>query len=182
MHVLSQGLTLWLTGLSGSGKTTIALALKEYLLKDNPDFALDYLDGDEVREHLCRDLGFSREDRMINVERIAFLAGRIAAHKVLVLVPVIAPYREARAKAKALSRNFIEIYVKTSLEEVIRRDVKGLYRKALNNEIANFTGISDPYEEPESPDLVIETEKHSITEAVSMIVACLVQRGFIVQK
>lgn len=176
---LNKGLTLWLTGLSGSGKSTISQALYKKLLSLNPKLAIEILDGDEVREHLCKDLGFSKEDRFTNIERIAFLAGKISKHGVLVIVPVIAPYKEARAKARALSLNFAEVFIKTSLDEVIKRDVKGLYKKALSGEIKNFTGISDPYEEPENPEILIETAKQSIDESVSKIVDYLTAKGFL---
>lgn len=174
-HKLKQGLTLWLTGLSGSGKTTIA----QNLAKSLAGVELEILDGDEIREHLCKDLGFTREDRMQNIERIAFLAGKISKHNVLVIVPVIAPYEEARLKARSLSEDFKLIYIKASLNEVIKRDVKGLYKKALNNEIQNFTGIQDPYEEPINPDLIIETEKESIEDSINQIVDFLEQQNYV---
>ena len=148
---LKQGLTCWFTGLSGSGKSTVASAVAKELKEKYPDLKIEILDGDEIRENLCKDLSFSKEDRMTNIQRIAFLAGKISKHGVLVLVPVIAPYKEARDKARMLSENFCEVYVKASIEEVTKRDVKGLYKKALAGEIKNFTGISDPYEEPENP-------------------------------
>lgn len=175
---LQKGLTLWLTGLSGAGKSTITEALYKDL-SENTDIPLEVLDGDEVREHLCRDLTFSKEDRFTNIERIAFLAGRISKHNVLVLVPVIAPYAEARKMARSLSENFIEIFVKASIEEVTKRDVKGLYKKAIAGEIKNFTGISDPYEEPENPDILINTEKLSVEEAVEEIKQQLIEQGYL---
>lgn len=165
-YKLQKGLTLWLTGLSGSGKTTIANQLGKTL----SGIDIEILDGDEIREHLCKDLGFSKEDRMKNIERIAFLAGKISKHQVLVIVPVIAPYEEARQLAKTLSENFVLVYIKASLEEVIKRDVKGLYKKALNNEITNFTGIQDPYEAPVNADLIIDTENTTISDSVSKII------------
>lgn len=179
LYKLNQGLTLWLTGLSGSGKSTISTELAKQLSINSPDLAIEVLDGDEIRENLCKDLGFTKEDRLKNIERIAFLAGKISKHKVLVIVPVIAPYQEARIKAKSLSKNFVEVFVKTSIDTVIKRDVKGLYQKALAGEIKNFTGISDPYEEPENPDILIETEKLSINESVNLIFDFLVKKKFL---
>lgn len=176
---LNKGLTLWLTGLSGSGKSTLTENLQKKLLELNPNLPLEVLDGDEIREHLCKDLGFTKEDRLINIERIAFLAGKISKHGVLVLVPVIAPYKEARDKARTLSKNFCEIYVKASLDTVIERDVKGLYKKALAGEIKNFTGISDPYEEPENPEILIESDKLSINESVEKVLNYLKEKTFL---
>lgn len=172
----NQGLTLWLTGLSGSGKSTITEALYKRLVQDYPQMPIEILDGDEVREHLCRDLSFSKEDRFTNIERIAFLAGKLSKHGVLVLVPVIAPYKEARAIARSLSENFVEVFVKASIDTVTKRDVKGLYAKAIAGEIPNFTGISDPYEEPENPEILIETEKLTVDESVEQIINYLVNK------
>lgn len=175
-YTLNQGLTLWLTGLSGSGKSTIAEALKEKL---SGDLALELLDGDALREHINKDLGFSKEDRLVNIERVSYIAGLISKHGVLVIVPVIAPYKEARDKARSLSDNFVEVFVKASIDTVKERDVKGLYKKALSGEIKNFTGISDPYEEPENPEILIETEKLSVEESVNKIIDYLVNNKYI---
>lgn len=173
-----QGLTCWFTGLSGSGKSTVSNALAEKIKKEYPEIKLEILDGDEIRENLCKDLSFSKEDRLENIQRIAFLAGKIAKQGVLVLVPVIAPYKEARDKARSLSNNFFEFYVKASIEEVTKRDVKGLYKKAIAGEIKNFTGISDPYEEPENPDLLINTEAEDLDESVEKVMNFLSTKGF----
>jgi adenylylsulfate kinase len=176
---LKKGLTCWFTGLSGSGKTTVTFALAKKIQEKYPNIKIEILDGDEIRENLCKDLSFSKEDRMINIQRIAFLAGKISKHGVLVLVPVIAPYQEARDKARALSENFCEIYVKASIEEVTKRDVKGLYKKALSGEIKNFTGISDPYEEPKNPDLIINTEKETLDESVEKVLNFLSTNSYL---
>jgi len=176
---LNKGLTLWLTGLSGAGKSTVTENLVKKLRELNPNLALEVLDGDEVREHLCKDLSFSKEDRFTNIERIAFLAGKISKHGVLVIVPVIAPYAEARKQARSLSENFCEVFIKASIDSVIKRDVKGLYKKALAGEIKNFTGISDPYEEPENPDILIETDKMTIEESVDKVINSLVEKSFL---
>jgi len=178
-YKLKKGLTLWLTGLSGSGKTTIAKALVGKISKHNPDFAIEMLDGDEIREHLNKDLSFSREDRITNIQRIAFLAGKISKHNVLVIVPVIAPYKEARDLAKTYSQNFLEVYINASLEKVEERDVKGLYKKARAGEIKNFTGITDPYEVPDNPDLVINTENENIEESTEKLLNKLIELSYV---
>lgn len=176
---LKQGLTCWFTGLSGSGKSTVTNAVAQKLKNEYPELKIEILDGDEIRENLCKDLTFSKEDRLTNIQRIAFLAGKISKHGVIVLVPVIAPYKEARDKARELSENFCEVYVKASIEEVTKRDVKGLYKKAIAGEIKNFTGISDPYEEPENPELVINTEKEELDESVEKVLNYLSTKGYL---
>lgn len=176
---LKQGLTCWFTGLSGSGKSTVTDAVAQKIKNDYPEVKIEILDGDEIRENLCKDLSFSKEDRLTNIQRIAFLAGKVSKHGVLVLVPVIAPYKEARDKARALSENFCEVFVKASIEEVTKRDVKGLYKKAIAGEIKNFTGISDPYEEPENPELVINTEKEELAESVEKVLNYLSTNGYL---
>lgn len=174
-----QGLTCWFTGLSGSGKSTVTNAVAKKIKEEYPGIKIEILDGDEIRENLCKDLSFSKEDRLTNIQRIAFLAGKISKHGVLVLVPVIAPYKEARDNARSLSENFCEVYVKASLEEVTKRDVKGLYKKALAGEIKNFTGVSDPYEEPENPELVINTEAEELHESVEKVLNYFSTNSFI---
>lgn len=183
-YKLKKGLTLWLTGMSGAGKSTIAEALykeisENLITEKDGNLPIEILDGDEVRQHISKDLKYTREDRLTNIERIAFIAGKISKHGVLTIVPVIAPYEEARSKAKSLSENYMEIFVKAELETLIQRDVKGLYKKALNNEIENFTGISDPYEEPANPDILINTEELNVEESIEKIVNKLSQEGFI---
>jgi adenylyl-sulfate kinase len=167
----NKAVVLWFSGLSGSGKTTIALSLKDVLVEKGKK--VDILDGDVVRGLLNRRLGFSRNDIRENNMSIAKLASKRLADYDLILVPIIAPYNEDRIMAKNIigSNNFIEIFIKTPLEQCIKRDPKGLYKKALNGEINNFIGICDktPYEEPSSPDIIIETTKLSIVEAVNSI-------------
>jgi adenylylsulfate kinase len=163
------GATLWFTGLPSAGKSTIADALAEVLRADGVD--VHVLDGDDVRPYLSQGLGFSREDRIINVTRIGYVARLLASHGVLVLVPVIAPYAEAR---EAVRRDhaeagvpFGEIFVSTSLAVTEQRDVKGLYAKARRGEITGLTGVDDPYEEPTSAELVIDTAEVELADSVA---------------
>jgi adenylyl-sulfate kinase len=152
-------MVIWLTGLSGSGKSTIAELVGREL--EASGAAVEYLDGDVVRTHLSKGLGFSKEDRDTNIERIGWVASRLARHGATVLVSAISPYAEARATARSLVEEhapFVEVHVATSVEECARRDVKGLYEKAFRGEIGEFTGVSDPYEEPDSPEVRLETE------------------------
>jgi adenylyl-sulfate kinase len=158
-----RGLVLWFTGLSGAGKSTIAGIVGREL--EERGAIVDYLDGDVVRQHLSRGLGFSKEDRDTNIERIGWVASRIARAGGTVIVSAISPYAETRAKARGMAEDagagFVEIHVATSVEECARRDVKGLYAKAFAGELPEFTGVSDPYEAPESPELRVDTEGRS---------------------
>jgi adenylylsulfate kinase len=162
-----RGAVLWLTGLSGAGKSTIAEALVPRLRAEGQ--RVELLDGDVVRTHLSQGLSFSREDRDINVARIAFVAHLLARNGVFVVVAAISPFREARDAARAVIGDFVEIHVAPPLEECIRRDVKGLYKKALAGEIGQFTGISDPYEPPQNPELKLDTSAVSLEESVARI-------------
>jgi adenylyl-sulfate kinase len=154
-----SGVVLWFTGLSGAGKSTIAELVGREL--EAGGAAVEYLDGDVVREHLSKGLGFSKEDRDTNIERIGWVASRLARHGATVLVSAISPYAATRARARALVEEFapfVEIHVAASVEECARRDVKGLYERAFRGELLEFTGVSDPYEAPESPEVRVETE------------------------
>jgi sulfate adenylyltransferase len=154
-----SGVVLWFTGLSGAGKSTIAELVGREL--EAGGTAVEYLDGDVLREHLSKGLGFSKEDRDTNIERIGWVASRLARHGATVSVSAISPYAATRATARALVEEFapfVEIHVATSVEECARRDVKGLYEKAFRGELPEFTGVSDPYESPESPELRVDTE------------------------
>ncbi len=165
---------LWFTGLSGAGKSTIAELVGAEL--ERRGHLVEYLDGDVVRTHLSKGLGFSREDRDTNIERIGWVASRLTRHGATVLVSAISPYAAARAKARALVEEFapfVEIHVATSVEECARRDVKGLYEQAFRGELKEFTGVSDPYEEPESPELRIETEGRAPEQSAGEVVAYL---------
>jgi adenylylsulfate kinase len=172
-----QGAVLWFTGLSGAGKTTTARELAKQLKQIG--CRVEMLDGDELRETICKGLGFTREDRMENIRRIAYLGKLLSKHGVIVLVSAITPYREMREHARREIENYVEIYVECPLEECERRDVKGLYAKARRQEIQRFTGISDPYETPVQPEITINTATHSLEENISTITAWLTQSGFL---
>ncbi len=173
-----QGFTLWFTGLSGAGKTTITeLIVKELEARGS---AIEVLDGDVVRQNLSKGLGFSKEDRDTNIRRVAFVADLLSRNGVPVITAAISPYREIRDEARQLmDGRFIEAYVKASVEECERRDVKGLYAKARAGEIKEFTGVSDPYEPPENPEVVLETEEQTPEESAAAIIAYLEERELI---
>src|SRR5213592_558895 len=155
-----KGFTLWFTGLSGAGKSTITGILVEEL--ENRGSKLEVLDGDIVRENLSKGLGFSKEDRDTNIRRIAFVANLLSRNGVPVITAAISPYREIRDEARQMmDGRFVEIYVKASVEVCEERDDKGLYAKARSGEIKEFTGVSDPYEEPLNPEIIVETERQT---------------------
>jgi adenylylsulfate kinase len=179
MSVTDQGATVWLTGLPSAGKTTIAYALAERLRGDG--HRVEVLDGDEIREFLSSGLGFTREDRHTNVQRIGFVAELLASNGVKVLVPVIAPYadsREAvRKRHQAEGTAYLEVHVATPLDVCSVRDVKGLYAKQAAGEISGLTGVDDPYEAPETPDLRLQTQDHTVEDSAAVLTALLVERG-----
>jgi adenylyl-sulfate kinase len=172
-----RGFTIWFTGLSGAGKSTLAQAL-EPVLKER-GHRVEILDGDVVRTNLSKGLGFSKEDRDTNILRIGFVAHLLSRNGVAVVTAAISPYREIRDQNRELIGDFVEVYAKCSIEELTRRDVKGLYEKALRGEIQNFTGISDPYEEPLNPEVTVDTETESIEESLAKILDCLEARGYL---
>jgi adenylylsulfate kinase len=179
-RVRGGGFTLWFTGLSGSGKTTIAHVVGPEL--DRRGLIVEYLDGDSVRMHLSKGLGFSKEDRDTNIERIGWVASRLTRQGGAVIAAAISPYRETRAKARELVEefgSFVEVYVATSLDECARRDVNGLYKKAFAGEIKGFTGVDDPYEAPEHPEVVVETEGRTPEESAAVVIAKLEELGLI---
>ncbi|UGV40312.1 adenylyl-sulfate kinase [Methanococcoides orientis] len=173
-----KGFTVWFTGWSGAGKTTLAMALEEELKKRNFGY-VQRLDGDIVREVLCSDLGFSKEDRNENIKRATFVAELLSKNGVATLVSFISPYRALRDHARCKCHNFIEVYVKCDRDTLIERDVKGLYKKALDNEISDFTGISAPYEEPMNPEVVLDTSKEDINESIGEVIEYLDKNGLI---
>lgn len=175
-----RGFTLWFTGLSGAGKTTLAKALEVELR--NRGLKVERLDGDIVRQSLTRDLGFSKEDRDKNIERVTFVAKLLTRNGVAVLCSFISPYRERRQKSREEIGEFIEVYCEAPLEALIERDPKGLYKKALAGEIQNFTGISDPYEPPENPEIVVHTAEETVEESLAKIIAYLEDHGYIPRK
>jgi adenylyl-sulfate kinase len=171
------GLVLWLTGLSGAGKTTLARLLETEFV--NRGAVVEVLDGDVVRTHLSRGLGYSREDRDTNVQRIAWVASRIARAGGVVIVAAISPYAEARDQARGLIEEqapFLEIHVAASVETCAKRDVKGLYEKAFRGEISDFTGVSSPYEEPTAPDIRLDTDGLDPDQCIKLVVAMLQDR------
>jgi len=179
-RVRGGGFTLWFTGLSGAGKTTIAHLVGPEL--ERRGCLVEYLDGDTVRTHLSRGLGFSKQDRDTNIERIGWVAARLTRHGAAVIAAAISPYEETRQNARALVEpwgTFVEVHVATSVEECARRDVKGLYEKAFAGEITGFTGVDDPYEEPLDPELRVDTELHEPEESAAIILAKLEELGLL---
>ena len=179
-HVRPGGFTLWFTGLSGSGKSTIAHVIGPEL--DKRGLVVEYLDGDTVRTHLSKGLGFSKEDRDTNIERIGWVASRLTRQGGAVIAAAISPYADTRAKARKMVEQFgtfVEVFVATSLEECIERDTNGLYAKALAGEIKGFTGVDDPYEAPESPEIVVETEGKTPEESAQVVIAKLEELGLV---
>src|SRR5919197_483651 len=175
-----QGFTLWFTGLSGAGKTTIAELVRPEL--ERRGLLVEWLDGDEVREHLSKGLGFSKADRDTNIDRIGWVASRLTRHGAAVIVSAISPYRQARQKARemvAAHGTFIEVFVDASVDECARRDVKGLYEKAFRGEIKEFTGVSDPYEPPPRPEVRIESEHEEPAASATRILRVLEERGLV---
>jgi adenylyl-sulfate kinase len=173
-----KGFTLWFTGLSGAGKTTISEIVEDQLRSRGSK--LEILDGDVVRENLSKGLGFSKEDRDTNIRRIAFVADLLSRNGVPVITAAISPYRALRDEARELMGDrFIEVFVKASVEVCADRDPKGLYEKAFAGEIKEFTGVSDPYEEPLDPELTLETENEAPEESAGRIIALLEERQLI---
>ncbi len=172
-----RGVTIWFTGLPCSGKTTLALKLSEELKKRG--IPSENLDGDVTRKYLSKGLGFSKEDRDENIRRVGFVCSLLTRHGALTTAAFVSPYRSIRDENRKLIGSFVEVYVKCSLEKCMERDVKGMYKKAIAGEIQNFTGISDPFEEPERPELVVETDKESEDESLKKILAKLEELGYL---
>jgi len=179
-RVRAGGFTLWFTGLSGSDKTTIAHLVGPEL--DRRGLVVEYLDGDNVRTHLSKELGFSKEDRDTHIERLGWVASRLTRQGGAVITAAISPYEATRRIAREMIAEvgtFVEVYVKASVEECARRDVKGLYEKAFRGEIKEFTGVNDPYEEPTNPELVVDTEELRPEESAALVVAKLEELGLV---
>lgn len=172
-----KGFTLWFTGLSGAGKTTVAVALVEKLKARG--VKVERLDGDVVRQSLTRDLGFSKEDRDKNIERVTFVAKLLSRNGVGVLAAFISPYRATRDMVRQETTNFIEVHVAAPLEVCADRDVKGMYAKAFSGEIKNFTGVSDPYEEPLNAEITLNTHEETLEESVQKCIDYLETNGYL---
>lgn len=175
--MLQKGYTLWFTGLSGAGKTTLARLVENELRSRG--HRLEVLDGDIIRTNLSKGLGFSKEDRDTNIRRIGFVCNLLTRNDVVAIVAAISPYREVREEVRNQIGSFVEVFVKCPIEVLAERDVKGLYKKALAGEIKNFTGVDDPYEEPLSAEIVIETDTETPDESARRILAKLEEMGLI---
>lgn len=172
-----RGVTIWFTGLSGAGKTTIRMAVEKEL-RDR-GYKVEVLDGDIVRENLTKGLGFSKADRDENIRRIGFVANLLTRNGVIVLVSAISPYREIRDEVRSKIGEFVEVYVNAPLEVCEQRDVKGLYKKARAGEIKQFTGIDDPYEPPLSPEVECRTDQETLEESTHKVLATLEKQGYL---
>ena len=172
-----KGCTIWFTGLSGAGKSTLSRALEERLRKAGAK--VEVLDGDVIRTNLSKGLGFSKEDRDVNIRRIGFVCDLLSRNGVIAIAAAISPYRDIRREVRAGTENFVEVYVECPIDVLVERDVKGLYKKALAGEIKHFTGISDPYEEPETAELIVHTDKESVEESADRIWAKLKDLGLL---
>jgi adenylylsulfate kinase len=172
-----KGFTIWFTGLSGAGKSTIAEVLVSRLRERG--FKVELLDGDVVRTNLSKGLGFSKEDRDINIRRIAFVCHLLSRNNVVAIAAAISPYRAIRDEARAMIGNFVEIHVATPIEECERRDVKGLYAKARAGELKQFTGVDDPYEDPPNPEVVCPTVDETPEQSADRIMARLAELGYL---
>ena len=172
-----NGCTIWFTGLSGAGKSTLSEALEHRLKAAGRN--VEILDGDIVRTHLSKGLGFSREDRDTNIKRIAFVCGLLTRNGVVCISAAISPYRDAREWARQEIGNFVEVYVNCPIDVCRQRDVKGLYKLVDEGKITGFTGLDDPYEEPEHPELIVETDKETVEESLRRIMATLESLGYL---
>jgi len=175
--VAAKGFTVWFTGLSGSGKSTLAELAAKSLREAGR--RVEVLDGDEVRLHLCKGLGFSKEGRDTNIRRIGYVAHLLTRNGLVAIAAAISPYRAIRDENRALIGDFIEVFVDCPLEECMKRDVKGLYKKALAGELKQFTGVSDPYEAPERPEVVVRTAEETVQQSAGKILAAIRARGYL---
>jgi adenylyl-sulfate kinase len=174
------GFILWFTGLSGAGKSTLARAVTPVIREERP---VEVLDGDEVRTYLSKGLGFSKEDRDANIQRIGFVARLLARNGAAAITAAISPYAEIRDEVRELAEKdgvpFVEVYVEAKLESLVARDTKGLYKKALAGELAHFTGVSDPYEPPSDPELVIRSDQETIEQSAARVLSVLAEWGLV---
>ncbi len=175
--MMNTGFTIWFTGLSGSGKSTLSEVIEQRMKALGSN--VEVLDGDIVRTHLSKGLGFSREDRDTNIKRIGFVCNLLTRNGVICISAAIAPYRDARDWARKEIGNFVEVYVRCPIDVCRQRDVKGLYKLVDEGKIKNFTGVDDPYEEPLHPELIVETDKETVEESVARIFAKLTQLGYL---
>ncbi len=172
-----KGVTIWLTGLSGAGKTSVARCLEAELKSQN--CKVEVLDGDLIRTWLSQGLGFSKKDRDINVRRVGFVANLLSRNGVIVIAATISPYQEIRDEIRAINQDFVEVYINTPLEVCEARDVKGLYAKARAGEIKGFTGIDDPYEVPKNPEVVCESVQETVEQSTNKVIGTLEKLGYI---
>lgn len=172
-----QAAAIWLTGIPASGKTTISILLKDYFQKKNMPAII--LDGDEIRKTVSKDLGFSPQDRKEHNRRVIEIAKLLVKNNFTAIIPLISPYRETRELARKEIPNFVEVYVKASLDTCIKRDPKGLYQKAKNGEIQNLTGLQSPYEEPQNPEVILDTEKNTPEQCLQIITKKLEELGYL---
>jgi adenylylsulfate kinase len=173
-----QGFTIWFTGLPCCGKTTIADRVAA-LLKSK-GYMIERLDGDLIRQNLSKDLGFSKKDRDENINRAIFLAKMLTRNNVVVLASFVSPYKKQRRKARKDIKKFVEVYVRCPVKICMKRDVKGMYKKALEGKISHFTGVDDPYEEPENPELIVDTDIESVQESVGKVLDKIEELGYLV--
>jgi adenylyl-sulfate kinase len=174
---MKKGFTLWFTGLSGSGKSTLAESVEETLLERGMN--VEVLDGDVVRTNLSKGLGFSKEDRDINIRRIGFVCNLLTRNGAVAIAAAISPYQSIRDENRKLIGRFVEVYVECDLDTLVERDVKGLYKKALAGEIKGFTGVDDPYEAPENPEIVVNSKTETAEESHDVIIRSLELMGYI---
>lgn len=174
---MEPGCTLWFTGMSGSGKSTLSNLVATRLRAKGA--RVEVIDGDVVRTQLCHGLGFTKDDRQENIRRIGFVCELLSRNGVIAIAAAISPYRACRDELRSRIQNFVEIYMKCPVEVLVERDVKGLYKKALAGEIAHFTGISDPYEPPQAPEITVDSSKDSLDDSVASILLLLEERGII---
>jgi adenylyl-sulfate kinase len=177
---MPPGCVLWITGLSGAGKSTLATMVAAEMRRRR--VPVEVLDGDEMRRHLCKDLGFTKQDRDCNVRRIGYVAGLLARNGVCAVVAAISPYQAARDEQRARIRRFVEVYCRCDMAVLMGRDTKGLYRKALAGQIRGFTGVDDPYEPPIRPEVLVDTGVESADESLRKILASLEQMGLLLER